>query len=459
MDARLRLPLRRIERARHVRDLVETKPDLFRPASAQYPCGHMGWRIGVRRLCGILLGSAACQVASEGTATTANDGWEDAWEGDTAPGSSGEMGSSSASESVEPDRASESSESSNQAPDPSSTGDGSSMRDSTSSGADFPDPVLGARCGPLPTCDVPPPPASPPVDWNVVDSYVIEALGAPNHRGRDMFFVEGQDQWILAKFAYGLADTDLEGERVDLYVLRDCTGDWESLGSATTTFEGNHPTIEGVADTGGRVYLQLSEAQRLGPGRHRVHMVVAGDQTRADVFIEIVPRGAPMFISDVDGTLTTFESEEFVDLLTGTTPDIHPFAADVLQLLAAKGYHPMYLTARPEFLGLRTAEFVAERGLPPGIIHTTLEFTGALGDAAATYKTGELDMLTARGLHPTFVFGNTDSDGQAYDNASIEPLDRRFFIQFDDPFGGRRIESYGELLGEFQALPDLCQPG
>ncbi len=261
---------------------------------------------------------------------------------------------------------------------------------------------------------------------------------------------------MLGKFAYGLTDWDLEDERVDLWLLRDCGGTWEFLGTTTTTYEGTHVSVEGVEDTGGRVYYPIPAEKELGPGRHRVHMVARGDNSTADVYIEIVPPGTPIFVSDVDGTLTTEETEEFFDLLTGDTPQINPWAAQVLGTLAAKGYHPVYLTARPEFLGARTQAFVRERNLPPGIVHTTLSSTGALGNAAVGYKTGELAMLAQRQLVPDWVFGNTDSDAEAYENAGIEPVEQRIFFRFDDPYGGRRIESYEELLDEVDALPDLC---
>jgi hypothetical protein len=66
-------------------------------------------------------------------------------------------------------------------------------------------------------------------------------------------------------------------------------------------------------------------------------------------------------------------------------------------------------------------------------------------------------MLAAKGMTPEYGVGNTDSDATAYHTAGIDPLDHRIFYQFDDTaHGGRRIEAYGELLGEFGALPDLC---
>ncbi len=307
-------------------------------------------------------------------------------------------------------------------------------------------PTPGALCEPIPNCL-----AALPGDPDIPD--------ALNHRGRDMFYVEGEDQWVLAKFAEaGLLDFDLEDEEVELYVLRGCEGDFEYLGTATTTDDGDHPTIEGIEDTGGRLYFKIPEDQKLGPGRHRIHMILTSDNSRADQYIDVVPPGAPMFVSDVDGTLTTAEFEEFIDLLIGDIPDSNDFANEALTILREKGYRPMYITARPEFLYKRTREFVETRGFPNGIIHTSLSKDGALGDEAITYKTNEFAMLEAKGLKPAFVFGNTESDAEAYHNADIQPLEHRIFFQFDDPFGGRTINSYSELLEEFEALPDHCEP-
>jgi phosphatidate phosphatase PAH1 len=273
-----------------------------------------------------------------------------------------------------------------------------------------------------------------------------------------MFYGEDDPQWVLAKFAYGPTDYDLENERVDLWLLRGCEGiEWEMLGSVHTTLEGSHDEVEGVVDTGGRVYFEIPADARLSPGRHRVHMIVRGDLTTADQYIEVVPPGTPVVLTDVDGTLTTSETEEFWDLFAGTLPDVRPGAVETLQALAERGYHPIYLTARPEWLGARTQEYVRERGLPPGIVHTSLFFEGALDQAAIDFKTAELAAFAARGLVPSWVFGNTDSDAVAYDNAGIQPLEQRVFIQFDDTHGGRRVESWTELVPEMAALPDLCE--
>ena len=322
---------------------------------------------------------------------------------------------------------------------PDTTGD-----DATTGGA-----VPGAFCGPIPACDAAPP--------------MLPGQGSEDSgysRGRDMFYVEGEPQWVLAKFTkWGFPlDKDIVHVPVHIFLDRDCAGAWEELGTSVTTDDGEHAIVEGVKDSGGRVYFQIPAEKALGLGRHRVHMIDEDQWETAEALIDVVPQGTPFFVSDVDGTLTVSENEEAYDFLLGSIPDPNPFAAQALSMLASKGYRPMYMTARPEWLDRRTREFVALHDFPRGIIHTTTTYGGANGAPAAAYKTEELAMLEARGLVPAFAFGNRDTDALAYDNAAITPAERRILYQFTDTmFGARRIDSYEELLGEFAALPDLCR--
>jgi hypothetical protein len=308
-----------------------------------------------------------------------------------------------------------------------------------------------------PACDAPTPDPGELLDWNNVESTFVSNAGAPNHRGRDMFYIPGDDQWVMAKFAYAVNDWDLSGEQIDLYLLRGCEGDWEPLGTATTTFDDEHAEVEGVADSGGRIYFQIPAELELDLGRHRIWAVVRGDATSADVYIEVVEPNTPFFLTDVDGTLTTSENEEFVALLSGNLPLVNANAPEVMWALVEKGYHAFYLTARPEFLGARTRAFLHERGLPPGLYHTTLSLTGATGAAAVDYKSGELDMLAARQLVPSWTFGNTSSDADAYEHAGVQPLSQRIFYQYDDTHGGRRVDDYADLLAELAALEPVCE--
>jgi hypothetical protein len=311
-------------------------------------------------------------------------------------------------------------------------------------------------CVPMPACDAPLPDPGPARPWNHVTSQLI-ATEFANHRGRDLVLTPGMDQWVIGKFAYGVLDKDIHDEEVDIWLDRECKGDWEKLGTGLTTNDGDHAPVEGVDDSGGRIYFQIPDAERLGVGRHRIWMVVAGDLTSAVQYIEVVPPGTHYFVSDVDGTLTTSENVEFSSILTGTVSPANPDAPEALSALAAAGYRPFYLSARPEFLVGRTREFVTAHGFPLGVVHTTLTLVGGTGTTASSFKAGELLDFEKRGMLFDYAFGNTASDADAYKQAGILPLDHRIFFQFtDSAYGGRRIDAYSELVPEFSALTSIC---
>ncbi len=305
-------------------------------------------------------------------------------------------------------------------------------------------------------CDATPPDPGGKALWKNPLNFIVANAGNPNHRGRDLILAPSDAQWVLGQFNYGLTDQKLSGEAVDIYLLRDCGKQWEMLGTATTSSAGANPKVEGVDDTGGRVYFPIPAAKKLGVGRHRVHLVVKGDLSTTEQFIEVIAPGTKIVVSDVDGTLTTSEYVEFTALLSGTLPDAHPDAAAALGKLAAKGLVPFYLTARPEWLTQRTREFLDTRGFPPGIVHTTLSQTGALGASATSYKSGELAWVKSKGAAIEFAIGNQASDADAYDAANVMPLQHRIFFQLDDKHGGRRINAWSELLGDFDQLAPYC---
>ncbi|MFZ5444383.1 MAG: hypothetical protein ACOZQL_30590 [Myxococcota bacterium] len=156
------------------------------------------------------------------------------------------------------------------------------------------------------------------------------ALSTPRHRGRDLFVREGQPVFALARFAYGLTDTPLKDEDVEVFLLESCaaTSSWRSLGTFRTT-EGGGPTVLGVEDNGGRLFVDLSTVNVTLPvGRHRLRYVVRGDLSTADQFIEVLGAGgAGLVVTDIDGTLTTSEYASWTDYIGGPPPDAHPAAA------------------------------------------------------------------------------------------------------------------------------------
>ncbi len=310
-------------------------------------------------------------------------------------------------------------------------------------------------CPPVPRCDGPPPDPGSAEPWrHPVRTAIATATGAPRHRGQDLFVGEGEDVWALAKFAYGFGDDDLKDEDVEVWLDEGCTGSWTSLGRVATTEDGDHGTVLGVEDTGGWVFL------RHGPlpvGRHRLHFVVRGDLSTADQWVQVLPAGARVVVTDVDGTLTESETAEWRTLLSGPSPAVQPGAPEALTALAERGYFLFYLTARPHWLHARTHEWIAERDLPPGVVHTTLGFTGALGSAALDFKVGELaDLADRLGIVPTYAIGNKESDAEAFQTAGVAP-ERRLLYQLDgNLFGGVRFDDYGTLADEFRSLPPVC---
>jgi hypothetical protein len=311
------------------------------------------------------------------------------------------------------------------------------------------------QCFVAPACTAPPPDPGPKRSFSKLDSWLTATFNAAQHRGRDQVVAVGQPQWIIGRLAYGLGDTPLTDEEVDLYLLRGCGSSWEKLATLKTTKPGSHPTVEGVADDGGRVYWQVPAGKTLAPGRHRVRLVVAGDLTATELVIEVVPPDSRFFVSDVDGTLTTWELEEFFASLSNSIPNANPDSAARFQALVAKGYRPFYLTARPERLATRTREFLAARGYPAGTVHTTLGNSGLIGPPAAEFKLGEIIALESKGFEVVGGFGNTDTDAKAYADAGLAG---RFFFRYSDSANnGQRFENYADLTPVLAGWPAVCQ--
>lgn len=303
-------------------------------------------------------------------------------------------------------------------------------------------------CVPQPTCDDPSAPElgrarafSSPL------SAALVALREPRHRGRDAIYAVGDTQWILATIAYGAEDLPLIDEEVDVYVERGCdpTQPWEKLGTAVTT-SGTLPTIENVPDDGGRVYFAVPHAQTLAEGRHRIRVVVAGDLSATDLVVDVVAKDTPLLLSTIDGTLTDESNWSDEEL-----PRPREDATTVFAKLAQKGSRPIYVTPRPGWLTDRTREFLAQSGFPLGIVHTLPSTRD--GDPQHQLE-GELALLRAHGFTIQWAFGGSWNDAAAYANADLAP-ERRVLIDTDAQ-GGRRIESYKELLSTANASTALC---
>lgn len=338
-----------------------------------------------------------------------------------------------------------------------------SPSDAVTSGADasaLPPDAGPTTCPARPACDAPLPDVGPATQWRHTASRLSSSLGSPRHRGRDLFLRAGQPAWVIGKFAYSVLDDDIKDEDVDVWLLRGCGSTWTRVGTFRTTEDGAHPTVLGVEDTGGRLYVDLTaEGQApLEVGRHRVLLSVQADRSAAELFLEVLPASAQVVVTDIDGTLTSSEWAAVTDIIGLAPPEAHPGAADVMSALAARGYAMLYLTARPEWMTPVTRQWLALRGFPPGVLHTTLSALGAVGGPAAAYKTAELASLsTELGLVPAWAFGNKATDAEAYDNAGVTPA-RAYYYELPaaDARGGQVHADYQALVPVVTQAPAIC---
>jgi hypothetical protein len=313
----------------------------------------------------------------------------------------------------------------------------------------------GAACPPPPRCDPTPPAVGPTEPFRRTISRVT-TLGNPRHRGRDLYLRPGQPAWAMAKIAYGVNDDDLQGEDVEVFLRTGCTGPWSLVARVTTTNDGDHPTVLGVEDTGGRVYLALPT---LPVGRHLLFFSVVGDRSSTEAAIEVLPDGARVVVTDIDGTLTSSEWAAVTDVIGLAPPEAHPGAAELMTAFVARGYHVLYLTARPEWMGAVTRAWLPLRGFPPGVLHTTLRFTGAVGSSAANYKRDELSAFAAElARTPAYAFGNKASDAEAYANAGIAPANSFYFdLDAAEARGGVVHADYRALAPVAAGAPPGCR--
>ncbi len=310
-------------------------------------------------------------------------------------------------------------------------------------------------CRPAPHCTAPALELGEREEWRNLNFHAN--LGFANHRGRDLFLNPGDEQWVLAKFAYGVVDKDLKDEWVKIYLLRGCVGDWELLSSVLSTEDDEHPDVGEIEDSGGRIFYRIPEEQGLDLGLHRLRLVVAGDHSFTDLFIQVAEPGLSIIVTDIDGTLTQSADAEFNALLRGELPSLEPRAPELFQLLATKGYRFFYLTARPEWLTARSRSFLEAHGFPSGVLNTSLNALGANGEEAVELKTQALTGLQERGLSLEAGFGDKESDARAYLNVGIPP-ERRFLINLEgDALGGEVLGSYAELLPRLEDWPCVLE--
>ena len=275
--------------------------------------------------------------------------------------------------------------------DPGEAGDGSSGK------ADGNVTVPDVQCAGTPD-------AGPAGEFRHLSSKLVSALGDPRHRGFDLVASASADpQRLEGWVSYTIADKALEDEDVDVFACRE--GAWQQLGTARSDGEGHFS-------------LELTGADRLPLGTRDLYLSVVGDRTGAEYFGAVLPDAAPIVISDVDGTLTSSENAFLETIALGIEPDQQPGASDAFQAIAAKGYLPVFVTARGNQYTGDTRQWLADKGFPRAPVRLSNSFVTLPGQDTIDYKTSTFTAL-ADGLTIFAGNGNRATDVTAYSNVGL----------------------------------------
>lgn len=224
--------------------------------------------------------------------------------------------------------------------------------------------------------------------------------GGGKHRGIDLVATSSQVQVISGEVAYGLLDDGIDDEDVDLWACR--AGTWVSLGTVRSKEHG-------------AFRLELHGSDRLPIGMRDMFLSVRGDRSGARFLALVAPPQTSLAISDIDGTLTSFEAAD-IGAAIGIDIGIHDGAPEAWRALAARGNIPVYVTARARHSTGRTREWLAEKGMPRGPVRLA-DHVLLPGSGTVEYKTKTLEAFA--GFEIAYGVGNRASDIAAYTAAGV----------------------------------------
>jgi hypothetical protein len=238
-------------------------------------------------------------------------------------------------------------------------------------------------------------------------SKLAAAAGSPRHYMQDVIVPPGSAPHVEAKLTYGQASKDLEDELVQVFV-DDCST-WLDAGSART-------------DDDGRAAFDLPA--NLTVGLHEVRVVVSGDGTQASATVWVLPVGTRLVITDIDGTMTSGDSELFEQILYGKhVPEAYPGASALTNAHTERGHVVVYLTGRPYWLLNITRGWLRDLGFATGPLHVADRHDEILPTEAGvgTYKRAWLQGLLQAGYVVDVAYGNASTDLFAYLGAGLPP--------------------------------------
>ena len=273
----------------------------------------------------------------------------------------------------------------------------------------------------------------------------LAALTGARHHAQDVIVPPQGRTALVAKLAYGPVWKDLEDENATVY-LDNCAR-WVEVATVRTDGDG---------------FATLPVSVGLPAGEYEVRVVARGDASQTTLNLWVLPAGTHVAVTDIDGTMTTSDTELFVQILVGSyVPAAYPDATALTTAHAAKHHVMVYVTGRPAYLTAKSREWLTSLGFAPGPLRLaptatdTLPFDANVG----TYKRDYLAGLASKGYLLDLAYGNATTDIFAYTGAGL-PGDRQWIIGTNGGMGGSHAvtDSWTARVAEVNALAPVVQP-
>ncbi|KAL2096122.1 hypothetical protein ACEWY4_008270 [Coilia grayii] len=194
-------------------------------------------------------------------------------------------------------------------------------------------------------------PSSPREKWLRRRTHVKLRNVTANHRVHDVIATEDGQQVLVGRFMYGPLDmVTLTGEKVDIFLMtQPQSGRWEHFDTEVT-------------NSSGRVCYTIPKDKRLAVGVYPIKMVVKGDQTSAEAFLTVLPRGMECVVFSIDGSFAASVS------IMGSDPKVRPGAVDVVRHWQDLGFLIIYITGRPDMQKQRVVSWLSQHNFPQGMV-------------------------------------------------------------------------------------------
>ncbi|XP_048836217.1 membrane-associated phosphatidylinositol transfer protein 3 isoform X2 [Brienomyrus brachyistius] len=194
-------------------------------------------------------------------------------------------------------------------------------------------------------------PSSPREKWLRRRTHVKLRNVTSNHRVNDVIATEDGPQILVGRFMYGPLDmVTLTGEKVDVLLMtQPQSGRWVHFDTEVTS-------------NSGRVTYTIPKEKKLGVGVYPIRMVVKGDQTCAEAFLTVLPRGMECVVFSIDGSFAASVS------IMGSDPKVRPGAVDVVRHWQDLGYLILYITGRPDMQKQRVVSWLSQHNFPQGAV-------------------------------------------------------------------------------------------